>query len=431
MSDVSIAATVSRPAEPIRPDERINLVDALRGFALLGILSVNMQFFADTPVAAYVEPDAWPGWYDRAARWLVRFAAEGKFYSLFSMLFGFGMSIQMSRAAARGGRFAGMYSRRLLVLLGIGIAHVLFIWDGDILIWYALIGFVLLLFRNRRPRTLLIWAVVLICLPILIVGSFGALAEIARLTPDGAAELRNLAVEQHDDALRAHREAIEAYGSGTYLDVMAQRLRDWVSFAVKICYTLLPSILAMFLIGLAAGKLGVFAAPERHGRLIRRVLIWGGAVGITGSATYAVLMNRPAGMDLTPLAVGIMAVWALSAPALALFYAVAATRMWQARSDGGVLRVLCPLGRMALTNYLMQSLVCTLIFNGYGLGLFRKVGPAAGLALTLGIWLAQIPLSYFWLRNFRFGPAEWLWRTLTYGRAQPMRVAPTHARNAD
>ena len=152
-----VLARVIRPT-PIAPHERIEVVDILRGFAIFGILTVNLLWFAH-PI--YIEPagiDPGSGTVDRVARWLISFFCLGKFYSLFSFLFGFGTAVQMIRAEARGTRFVRLYGWRLCVLLGIGLCHAVFLWAGDILVSYAILGFALLLFRKRRLSTLIVWA---------------------------------------------------------------------------------------------------------------------------------------------------------------------------------------------------------------------------------------------------------------------------------
>ena len=153
---------------PTQQVERIQIVDILRGFALFGILLVNMALFSRPFQSILFPADPSMPWYDRAAEWLIHTLAEGKFYAMFSLLFGLGMVLLMERIQARGGRFVPLYVRRLLALLLIGLVHAFLIWPGDILILYALVGFPLILFRKARPRTLLIWAVILIAIPLLL-----------------------------------------------------------------------------------------------------------------------------------------------------------------------------------------------------------------------------------------------------------------------
>ncbi|MCS6962969.1 hypothetical protein [Thermoflexus sp.] len=174
---------------PVQQAERIQIVDILRGFALFGILFVNMPAFSQ-PFQALLFPMSPAAlWYDHAARWLIHFLGEGKFYTLFSLLFGLGFTLQMERIESRGGRFVLFYLRRLLVLLGIGIVHAFLIWAGDILILYALLGLLLLLFRKAQPRTLLVWIILLIALPLLLNAAVTGLVAWGRTVPESAAQI--------------------------------------------------------------------------------------------------------------------------------------------------------------------------------------------------------------------------------------------------
>ncbi|MEW6252954.1 MAG: hypothetical protein AB1716_20135, partial [Planctomycetota bacterium] len=177
---VPVEANEPRPLRPVEAGERIVAVDALRGFALLGILLVNMGFFSAPFHDILLEGSRWPAWPDRAAEFAVRALAEGKFYVLFSLLFGVGMALQMQRAATRGGGFSGYYVRRLAVLFVLGAAHALLLWYGDILTNYALVGLLLLLFRRRKDGTVLTWAAFIYALPLLLFAVMVGLLELGR-----------------------------------------------------------------------------------------------------------------------------------------------------------------------------------------------------------------------------------------------------------
>jgi uncharacterized protein len=415
-----VAATpATRTGEPVAASERIQTVDILRGFALLGILLVNMAFFKSVGFyAAFGSAPTATGGIDQVARWFIQLFAEGKFYTLFSFLFGFGFAIQMLRAEARGERFGPRYTRRLLVLLVFGIGHSLLLWYGDILKSYALIGFVLLLFRNRAPRTLLIWAgACLFAVTIITVGFLG-LAMVA----DGAFAT----TPQGNDPTTAwfqslDERATEAYRDGTFAQLMQQRLIDNAFALVSFIFSV-PSILAMFLLGLYAGRRGIFQDVAAHTTLLRRVMVWGLVLGLLLNGAYvwgkaASSPTETTGMDLLSV-LG----QTLGGPVLSLGYAAAITLLVQRANWRRRLAPIAAVGRMALSNYLFQSIVCTTIFYSYGFGLFGQVGAAAGMLLSLVIYALQIPLSVWWMRRFRFGPAEWVWRSLTYGRRQPIRV---------
>jgi uncharacterized protein len=420
----SPAAATPGPMAPVSARERIDTVDIVRGFALFGILAVNMAYFSH-PIYSLLgglHIGATPA--DRAVEWLIRFLADGKFYSLFSLLFGLGLALQMERAEARGAAFAPLYARRLGVLLLIGLAHAFLVWTGDILVIYALLGFVLLLFRKRSPRALLIWAGVFIALPILFMALSVASLELARFSPEATAEIeRSVAETKADYAARA-AQATLVYAKGDYLQITAQRARD-LAFIAPFTLFFAPSILAMFLLGLYAGRRRIAQDIAGHRPFIRRAAIWGLALGLPLNLVYAATGEAASRTIPTTLTeIGVIA-WGLGAPALSIGYAAALTLLAQRDRWRRRLAPLAAAGRMALSNYLLQSLVCTFIFYSYGLGLFGQVGAAAGLALTIVIYALQLPLSVWWLRRFQYGPAEWLWRSLTYGRLQPMRRADT------
>lgn len=406
---------------PAQQAERIQIVDILRGFALFGILLVNMAIFSHPFQAILFPADPAMPWYDRAATWLIHFAGEGKFYSLFSLLFGLGLTLLMDRIQARGGRFVPIYLRRLFILLVIGAIHAFLIWMGDILMMYALIGFLLILFRKARPRTLLIWATLLIAIPLLFTAGATGLVGLGRSMPEGAAQI-NQAFAQTEagyaaDLARANR----VYASGTFLEVTEQRIYDYSSMGLTSFFVLGFNVLAMFLIGVWLGKQHVFQNLEANRPRFRKLLIWGLAVGIVGNATYATLIMALPRFNPTGTLLLATVAQSVGAPLLCLAYISALALLALTPAWGARLKVLAPVGQMALTNYLMQSIICTLIFYSYGLGLFGKVGPAVGILLTVVIYLIQIPISHWWMKRFRYGPAEWLWRSLTYLRPQPMK----------
>jgi uncharacterized protein len=411
---------VPAPA-PVAPTERIETLDVLRGFALLGILLVNMALFSWPCYDLFMAAQPWTSRADVAADWLVRTFAEGKFISLFSFLFGLGMAIQMERAAARGAGFVGRYARRLLTLLAIGLAHAFLIWEGDILVMYALFGFLLLAFRNRKPNTLLVWAGISLLVPVVIYALLGAMMALGSLVP-GVAEI----VEKELTATnawyeQAAAENLRAFAHGSVTEVFMQRARN-VMFLYQYVWYYAPMFFAMFLFGLYAGRRRLLHDIEANLGFIRRTLGWGLALGLPANLIYAVTYAVADPASVSPLWVVTAAMLAVGGPALCFAYAAAITLLLRGNGAQKLLHPLAAVGRMALTNYLLQSLVCTTIFYSYGLGWYGSVGRAPGVMLALVIYAAQIPFSLWWLKRFRFGPAEWLWRTLTYGQWQPMKL---------
>lgn len=406
---------------PVQQAERIQIIDILRGFALFGILVVNMAIFSRPFQSILFAADPATPWYDRAAEWLIHFLAEGKFYALFSMLFGLGMVLLMERIQGRSGRFVPLYVRRLLALLLIGVVHAFLIWPGDILIMYALLGFPLILFRKARPRTLLIWAVILLAIPLLFTAAGTGLVELGRAFPEGAEQIELSFAQVEAGYLADVARANRVYPSGSFLEITAQRIYDYGSMGLTSFLVLGFNVLAMFLIGVWFGKRRKFQDLEANQPFFRKLLVWGLIVGLAGNAIYATLILTSPRFEPTGSLLVATVAQAIGAPLLSLAYASAICLLALRPAWHRVLQLLAPVGQMALTNYLLESIIATLIFYGYGLGLFGQVGSALGLVLTVVIFLLLIPFSHWWMKRFRYGPAEWLWRSLTYLKLQPIR----------
>ncbi len=409
-------------AEPTQPHERVLAIDILRGFALFGILLVNMMFFAWPVYREVIDLTLWSAPGDRAAEVLIAFLAEGKFFTLFSLLFGLGLYLQLERAEAKGVAFVPLYLRRLVVLLVIGLAHAFLFWWGDILTYYALLGFVLLLFRHKAPRVLLVWAGALVLVPIAINTLFVGFVALARATPQGAAQLEATITQTQAQFQTAFEQALAVYGGSDFLAMIPQRMADWAFYTSGVLTGgMLFLVLAMFLLGLYFGKRRLLHDAASHLPLWRKVFGWGTVIGLVGNALYVTLARTGSVLEPTwGTLVGLVG-FLVGAPALSLAYAAGLVLLMQRPSWLKRLRPLAPVGRMALSNYLLQTLIATTLVYGYGLGLYGRLGPAVGVALTLVIFAVQIPLSAWWLKRFRFGPCEWLWRSLTYGRLQPLR----------
>ncbi|MBN8471860.1 DUF418 domain-containing protein [Corallococcus exiguus] len=424
MSDSAPSVSSARPVDA---SERLPLLDVLRGFALWGVFVSNSfawfsgrilmpreqaQALAAPPLEAVVTA-------------LYHFFVNQKFVTLFAFLFGLGFSIQLTRAESRGSSVVPVYSRRLLVLLGIGVVHLTVFWAGDVLSTYALLGFALLLFRNRSDRTLLAWvglSVVVVPLlvpallhfgPILLHGAQAA-ADAAKATEAMEAQTREqLLLGLKSDSLWKTQAA-----NANFLQYMLPTLKRllWMIF-----------ILGRFLLGLLAGRHLLLQDVERHRAWHRKMLGWGLVLGVLGNGAGVMVQHlRLAGL-LDPSKAHWMftlsAIQEMGYLGLAAAYVAAFALLFQKERWRRWLGILAPVGRMALTHYLMQTLVSLWLYDGWGLGLIGKLPPSHCVALTLLVFALQIPLSHAWLSRFRFGPAEWLWRSLTYGQRQPMRLA--------
>lgn len=410
--------------QPVAARERIESMDVLRGFALLGILLMNIEAFVGPMNSAITGLNPSLSGADRNADALVYILVQGKFYTLFSLLFGMGFAVMSQRAQAQQQPFAGVYLRRTLGLLIIGLIHTLLIWSGDILLTYALLAFVLLAFRGM-PTKLLPWlAVGAYLLPMGLMTLFGVLGQLASLTPQGAQEWNTQMAAMASQMTAMEQAQRLAYGSGTYLQAVAQRAQD-TGFMLSNIMFMGPLIFAMYLLGAWFVRTGAIAQPQQFPRLYAALRWLGLPIGLASMLwSFALhptmLFDR---MDMgTVLAFCTSLVGSLL---MALGYLAWVVRGLQAPVWSRYLHWLAPAGRMALTNYLLQSIVCTLIFYGYGLGYFEQLSRAWQIPFVLVLFALQVLASRWWLARFRFGPAEWLWRTLTYLRVQPMRALAT------
>ena len=359
---------------PVSSRERIEILDVLRGLAVGGILIGNVQWFSGygmvPPSIADQAPLA-----DQITRFLVHFFIEGKFYSIFSFLFGFGFAMQIARAEERGDINASLFKRRLVWLLIIGLLHAYLLWAGDILSIYALMGFALLLFRNKSSESLLKWAFWLMVVPIatyiLLYIAFIALAPA-----DIQARIAAGQIEGWNQTVTTVRES-------SYLQIITDFNLNYVAgrYGGLIFQMRLPKILAMFLLGLYAYRIGVFQNPSEQRSFIRRIMVWGLALGLIGNLAMAVLSGGEGSFPPSPAGIAGVIGYAFGVPALALGIVASVVMLWQSDMPRRVLSVLAPVGRMALTNYLLQTIVCVTVFYGYGFGLFGSVG-AAWIAST-------------------------------------------------
>jgi len=373
---------VGSEMRPTAASERIDLVDVLRGFAVFGILVANMASYSGMQggYASWTQP------LDRAVFLLTRLLVEAKFYSLFSFLFGWGMAVQMRRADARQSAFLPLYLRRLLALLLFGIIHATLIWTGDILTLYASLGFLLLLFRKRSVRFLL-WA------------SLASLVVAVLFTlPWGPVEAFRQAYFDLTSPLVLNHYASGLYAEGSFLEITRLRVQDALAGQVYVFFAL-GNVFAMFLLGLAAGKLRLFGNIRSLLTRLRRALpaLLGAGLLLNGLFVSVIVWPEryPAAYQY-PVRV---AARTFGAPLLMLAYIGVITLLYQWPAWKRRLGALAPVGRMALSNYILQSLVSTALFYSYGLGLYGRATPAGALLLTLLIYGAQVKLSAWWLER--------------------------------
>ena len=388
------------PPRPISPAERINAIDVLRGLALLGVVAINVvtifrvsifeQFLFPTPALSFSSIDS-------AIETILTLAVELKALALFSLLFGTGLAIQFERLA-KSERRTLLLVRRLVVLLAFGLIHLCLIWNGDILTEYALAGFIVLPFLFG-PR----WLLAVAALAFL-----GLYLEMQVFPPP---ELWPSTAALGQDVAEARR----IYPTGGFLDVLAFRLREIPLIAALHVY-IFPRTIGLFLLGAFAWRTGILRNPPRH-------LLF--SIAAAGIGLGAALILAHAGGLIAGGSIAGGRIRALAEPLgtilLALGYGAGIIGIANLRVGRTLLGWAAPLGRMAFTNYLAQSVILGWIFYGYGLGLFGRLGITSALAIALAVYFVQVPFSAWWLGRYRYGPVEWLWRSLMYGAAQPMR----------
>jgi len=384
----------SAPPTAVAPIDRISPIDTLRGMALFGVLIVNLMKEFRVSIFAQFVPS---GPESPATRFLdsfVSYAFEMKAFALFSLLFGIGLGIQFDRLATRE-RPLYWLLRRLVVLLGFGLIHLLFIWNGDILTEYALAGMLVLPLLREDKETLAICSL----------GLFGFYVFMPAW---------HLPVYWPDSATFTHlvESANRIYAQGTLAQVIAHNHAE-LKAILSLHVFVFPRTLALFLLGVCIWRTGLLQNLQRHrhGLLIFGLVATVFGISLTLAAAMNVFPNTPMiGAYMSNLAPTVQALGyaALIAVAVQLLYL------------GRFLKLFAPLGRMAFTNYIVQSLIFSWIFFGYGLGQFGRMNVTTAFLLGVSVYVAQMIASAWWLRWFRFGPLEWLWRSLMYGEAQVM-----------
>ncbi|RDC66233.1 DUF418 domain-containing protein [Adhaeribacter pallidiroseus] len=397
--------------QPTLPNERYQLLDVLRGFALLGVLIANMATLSGY---AFLSEDAKQAFRSYTIDHFVNsfhlLWIDGKFYSLFSMLFGIGFGLQLQRSLTTNTNFKSLFRRRLLILLFLGLCHAIFLYPGDILTVYALLGFVLLLFRNFSNINLLRVAFILLLLPLVQYAIIWAVHLAHPPVPKPAGP-------------RMLDQMIRMFRTGSYLDIIKANIGGLIFGRYPDLFFTgrFFKVLAMFLIGFYVALNKIYAQVPEYRSLFKKVILWGLIIGIPCNLVLATIVNISDYKELKPLGIIQPLAYAYGIPALCLSYAAIIALLYDKPAWKKRLAFFAPVGQLALTNYLLQSLICVFIFKSYGFALEAQVGPTQLLLIALAIYSLQVFLSHSWVRYFRFGPAEWLWRSLTYRAWQPFR----------
>lgn len=399
-------------AAPVTPGERIATLDAIRGFALLGIFIMNMPLFNTSFFAGADGTRLWPQWWDRSVELVRDVVFSGKFNSMFSMLFAIGFTIQLERLSQREPqRAVGIYVRRIFWLLVFGILHACIFWTGDILHMYALLGFLLLALRKLPDRIIVL--LIAACL------SYPAIVGVVRLMITSPQD-----IEQLTDVMRQWQATDNAvYGHGTFLDVVSHNTQAMIFYYThpQMRWNLLGGylqILTTMLLGLLLGRHRFFQNIAAHLPLVRRAQWWALGGGLACGVVFGIwdaTVVDPMQPSVWRMVAGTC--YVLCRVGIMIFYVCVIIRGMHSETWRRRLSSVTLAGRMPLTNYLMQTLIGAFLFYHWGLSLWGTVGPALDLVLAVAIFfIVQVPLTRLWLAHFRIGPMEYLWRVLTYGR---------------
>ena len=417
-AEAASEAATAVPAAPVQSEERVFALDVIRGVALLGIFIMNMPGFVASFYSGMVGFHDWPDWSDRTVELLRNVLLGGKFNSMFSFLFGVGFTLQFMRLEQReGSRGYWIYSRRLLALLAFGVLHACLLWTGDVLHIYALLGFLLLVLRHVSNRTIVVLIVLCIVAPPVV-----SLTRLFLDVPD-------------DYVLAAHvfqrwqTSNNAAYGRGSFWDAAREHTREMIFLytargSVVYVLSFYLQMATTLLIGVLAGRLRwVQNAAQLLPAMIN--LQWSMlVVGLLSGGFYAYGETHELLMTDSVWSIGTAFAYVLCRLGLVTFYVIGLVRLtlhdsWQSR-----LRPIAVVGRMPLSNYLLQTLMATFIFYGWGLGYWNRGTPATWFALAVALYLfVQIPLSALWMSRFKYGPMEYVWRLLTYGPGS-LQAAP-------
>ncbi len=410
-------------AAPVGSEDRIASLDFIRGIAVLGILAANIVGFGQ-PFTAYMYPSAFGVPHGEVSDWLWAgqfVLIDGKMRGLFTLLFGAGLALFMDRAWARGST-RWLQVRRLFWLLLFGLVHYYLIWRGDILVIYAVSGFIATLCLRWTARRLLVVGLLgylagaIVYLGMMSLPYFVAETDLG--TQPQFAEMRdNMAVQLEEELEKAERE-LTIIGEGSYADYLGYIFSEYATGAVDMLPIFMLESLPLMLIGMALFRYGLFSG----GIDTRKMRLWGWVGIAVGTALTIPIALWALERDLSYWSTIAAYMGFLPLPHLPVVLGLAALlALWGAQANGWLARRLSAAGRMAFSNYLGTSILMLVVFHGWGLGLFGELTRPALYGVVLAAWVIMLAWSQPWLARFRYGPLEWLWRCLTYGRLFPLR----------
>ncbi|HHT7235923.1 DUF418 domain-containing protein [Bacillus sp. JJ927] len=375
-------------------NQRVEFVDAIRGFALFGILLVNITLI-QFGLFANEKPTYIFGKLDESANWFIQFFGTQNFISLFSFLFGLSIILLQKSIIAKGKKFFPTYIRRISILLLLGFIHGTFVWEGDILFAYGIVGIFLMMFINRKPKTLLIWASILL-----------ALIMFASYQSEPTSNTFNDVAPYIEKEHKVHE-------TGSYMDHINFRLTEnpfdymginGVFGLVILSIFALIFMSPLFLLGMYVGKKGWLFEIDKHMSAVKKIWLITGIFSFT-IKILATFVNHPI---LIMLQAGITPV------TMTFFYGSTIILLFHYKKASRLLTYMANMGKMSVSNYLAQSIIATTIFYAYGFGLYGKIGYFFGILLTIGIYTIQLFVSTYWLQKYRMGPVEYVWRLGTY-----------------
>ncbi|MDJ0752654.1 MAG: DUF418 domain-containing protein [Ardenticatenaceae bacterium] len=405
---------------PTLPKERIQALDIIRGFALMGILLINIFAFASPGTPPFFT--AGRSLSDQIVLIGLLIFVESKFFTVFSFLFGIGFAIQFLKGKAKNnGRFVPFFRRRLFFLGLFGVAHIIILWEGDILLLYAIVGFLILPFREMSPKKLLRWIAGLLLVPTVLYSLMLSGLFIAQNLPATATLTTEIDMEILGIFTEAQISAAKIYSNEQFSIILENRIRSFAETGFLLV-TRIPSVLAMFLLGLYVTKSGLLSTILEQPTLLKRWRNWGLGLGLPiASAVGLASLFLP----ITNVLIVAFFNQAIAGPLTAIGYSSTLGILVQNYPRWWGFQWVASYGRMALTNYLMQSLICALIFYGYGLGFVGQLSLVTTILLAILINLLLLVFSKFWLKIFIMGPLEWLWRSFNYKQFQPILISKT------
>lgn len=384
-------------ASPLQESKRLTWIDAARGFAILGIFVVNIGAFSAPYFMYGGEEDAWTSTVDQSTQVVIDIFFQASFYTLFSLLFGFGFQVLKERLVEKNINVYPLLFRRLLILICFGLIHAFLIWHGDILLSYGVVGLFLVAFVNRKSKTLLVWGILMLGLS---VTYFSKMLFDARAFLDGYNTSKISLVKEN-------------YSSSDLAVILSQNASDWLySNSLFSSLLLATTLLPLFLFGMFIARKRWLHKPDEHKQTV--LIVW--FISFLFFAALKMgpyLYGNPTWFSYIQDNVG--------GTGSALFYLFSITLLSRSSFGKLILKPLTYVGRMSLTNYITQSIICFILFYGAGFGLYGSVRPIVAMGIVVVVFSLQIVCSKWWLARYRFGPLEWLWRSLTYKEKQSLR----------